>query len=47
VTVIPTARRADGPPITLGQLEQAALRHRVPVEDALLIAINLHGISSA
>lgn len=47
MTVIPTARRAGGPPITLGQLEQAALRHRVPVEDALLIAINLHGISSA
>ncbi|MDT0615210.1 hypothetical protein [Streptomyces lancefieldiae] len=30
----------------LRDLEQAALRHRVPIEDVLLIAINLYGITS-
>jgi hypothetical protein len=33
--------------LSLGDLEAAALRERVPVEDALLIAINLFGISSS
>ncbi|WP_329430182.1 hypothetical protein [Streptomyces anthocyanicus] len=30
----------------LCDLEQAALRHKVPVEDVLLIAVNLFGITS-
>ncbi|MEU2415754.1 hypothetical protein ABZ736_30955 [Streptomyces sp. NPDC013099] len=30
----------------LRDLEQAALRHGVPVEDVLLIAVNLYGITS-
>ncbi|MGC5234425.1 hypothetical protein [Streptomyces albogriseolus] len=30
----------------LHHLEQAALRHGVPVEDVLLIAVNLYGITS-
>ncbi|GGT27968.1 hypothetical protein GCM10010271_34930 [Streptomyces kurssanovii] len=31
---------------TLGEVERLAVRYRVPLEDALLIAINLHGIDS-
>ncbi|WP_406329948.1 hypothetical protein [[Kitasatospora] papulosa] len=31
----------------LHDLEQTALRHKVPVEDVLLIAVNLYGITSA
>ncbi|MEH0399309.1 hypothetical protein QA789_27360 [Streptomyces sp. B21-088] len=30
----------------LHDLEQTALRHKVPVEDVLLIAVNLYGIAS-
>lgn len=32
--------------VSLRQVERIAARHRVPVEDALLISINLHGILS-
>ncbi|MFD7443994.1 hypothetical protein [Streptomyces sp. NPDC059909] len=31
---------------TLGEVERLAAQYRVPVEDALLIAVNLHGIRS-
>lgn len=46
MSVIPTRRRADGPLLTLEHLERSALRHHVPIEDALLMAINLYGIRS-
>ncbi|MFI1868561.1 hypothetical protein [Streptomyces jumonjinensis] len=39
----------SGPPgavSTLAEVERLAVRYRVPVEDALLIAINLHGIDA-
>ncbi|GAA3766797.1 hypothetical protein GCM10022225_61430 [Plantactinospora mayteni] len=46
MSVTPNLRRTDGTLITVEQLERSALRHSVPVEDVLLIAINLYGISS-
>ncbi|MEE6260174.1 hypothetical protein [Plantactinospora sonchi] len=46
MSVTPNATLANNAPITVGQLERCAIRHSVPVEDALLIAVNLYGISS-
>lgn len=46
MSITPTLRRPDRPSITLEQVERSALRYGVPIEDALLIAINLYGISS-
>ncbi|MGH8885162.1 MAG: hypothetical protein ACRDYX_08325 [Egibacteraceae bacterium] len=40
------SERAACAKITLEQIERSALRHCVPVDDALLITLNLYGISS-
>ncbi len=46
MSVTPKFRPFGYPAASMGQIERLAVEHGVPVEDVLLIAINLYGISS-
>ncbi len=46
MSVIPVLRRADHRTVAVERLERSALQYGVPIEDLLLMAINLYGVFS-